>query len=49
MGKNCNLLGVGGFAPRIPVGIRRLDTPPPNPRVVTPACYYNFVQFVSNA
>jgi len=34
--------------PRTPVGLRRLGDPPPNPRVVTLTCYYNFVKFVSS-
>jgi len=31
-----------------PVSIRRLGAPPPDPRVVTPAYYYNLVESVSS-
>jgi len=50
LGKNCKSgrLSVGGSAPRTPICLRRLGAPPPDPRVVTPAYYYNFIEFVSN-
>jgi len=34
---------------RIPVCLRRLETTTPEPRVVTPDYYHNFVKFVSSA
>jgi len=39
-----NLLSIGGSDPN-PVCFRWLGAEPLNPRVVTPTCYYNFVQF----
>jgi len=32
---------------RTPVCLRRLWAPPPDPRVVIPACYYNSIEFLS--
>jgi len=45
-----NRLSVGGSAPESPFafGGWGLRSPPPDPRVVTPAYYYNFVKFISN-
>jgi len=40
-----NRLSFGG---RTPAGLRRLGAEPPDPRVVTPAYYYNFVKFISS-
>jgi len=37
------------FRPRTHVGFRRLEDPLPDPCVVTPAYYYNFVKFISSA
>jgi len=34
---------------RTSVGLRRLGAPPQDPRVLIPACYFNFVEFVSCA
>jgi len=49
LGKYCkHHLNVGGLRPRTPVYLRRLGAPPSDPRVVTPAYYYNFVEFVSS-
>jgi len=33
-----------GLRPRTPVGLRRLGTPPPDPRVVTLTYWYRFVE-----
>jgi len=38
-----------GIHPRTPVHLRRLGDLPPDPSIVTLACYYNFVQFISDA
>jgi len=44
LGKNCkNRLSVGGSAPESPFASGGSD-----PRVVTPAYYYNFVEFISS-
>jgi len=42
LGKNCKIrLSVGGFAPESPLASGGC--------VITPACYYNSVEFVSSA
>jgi len=47
--KKCkSRLNVRGSAPRTPVGLRRLWVPLPDSGVVTPAYYYNIVEFVSS-
>jgi len=38
-----------GLSPRNSVGLRRLGVPPPDPSVVTPAYYFNFVKFIFSA
>jgi len=43
-----NRLNVGGKAPETPVGLQRLGAPPPDPRDVTPVCYYIVVKFISS-
>jgi len=46
LGKNCkNRLSVGCSAPEPPLGFGGW----PDPRVVTPAYYFNSVEFVSSA
>jgi len=48
--KNCkNRLSVGGSAPEPPFASGGWELRPPDPRVVTPAYYYNFVELVSSA
>jgi len=45
--KNCKKLPQRrGLRPRIPSGFRRMETPPPDPRVIAPAYYDNFVKFL---
>jgi len=46
-GKNCkNRLSVRGSDP---IFLRRIDAPPPHPRIVTHAYHFNLSAFVSNA
>jgi len=47
--KTVKIVSASGIRPQTPVFLRRLGAPPPDPRVVTPAYYYNFVKFVSSA
>jgi len=49
LGKNCkNRLSVGGPPPPPPLTSRGLGAALPDLHVVTPAYYYNFVEFVSS-
>jgi len=47
--KNCKSIGGSALpTPPNPVGLRRLENPTPDLRVVTSAYYYNFVKFISS-
>jgi len=47
--KTVKVVSGSGTLPPNPVCLRRLGAPLPDPRVVTPAYYYNFFKFVSSA
>jgi len=46
--KTVKIASALGASPQTLVDLRRLGVPPPDPHVITPACYYNFLLSVSN-
>jgi len=47
--KTVKIVSASGAPPPNPVYLRRLEAPPSDPRVVTSAYYYNFIEFLSSA
>jgi len=47
-GKTVKIVSASGDPSLNSVSLRRLEDPPPYPRVVTPVYYYNFIELVSS-